>query len=163
MVNSLDCYKKWGNPLNVANEGKYMVLWKVPKYIRKSIPTIPQRIYCNYEMMVILECAFLNIIDNGLEKEVKTWDGCFNVRPVRGYEKRFEKLLKEGNIETAMTLLSLHAWGCAIDINAAWNGLGKEPSMNKELVKCFTDAGFDWGGNFKRKDGMHFQPDYLSK
>jgi len=29
--------------------------------------------------------------------------------------------------------------------------------MSKELVSCFTDAGFDWGGTWERKDGMHFQ------
>jgi hypothetical protein len=53
--------------------------------------------------------------------------------------------------------MSLHSWGIAIDVNAAWNGLGKEPTLTPEFVKCFTDAGFDWGGTWKRKDGMHFQ------
>ena len=28
--------------------------------------------------------------------------------------------------------------------------------MDKNLVKCFTDAGFGWGGNYSRPDGMHF-------
>ena len=29
--------------------------------------------------------------------------------------------------------------------------------MSPQLVKCFTDANFDWGGNWKTPDGMHFQ------
>jgi hypothetical protein len=84
--------------------------------------------------------AFSNIIDRGLIDELKTWDGCFNVRKKRGLKS-----------------MSLHSWGIAIDINATWNGLGKEPTMSNRLVKCFTDCGFEWGGTWTRKDGMHFQ------
>jgi hypothetical protein len=53
--------------------------------------------------------------------------------------------------------MSLHSWGIAVDVNAFSNGLGKEPTLSAGFVKCFTDAGFDWGGVWKRKDGMHFQ------
>ena len=141
MVTSKDCFKRFGNP-EQENE---LVLWRVSKYIPKSIPTIPSKIYCNKQMIVPLEVAFLNIIDRGLEDELKTWDGCFNVRRKRGCKS-----------------WSLHSWAIAIDINAAWNGLDKIPQMSKELVQCFTDAGFDWGGNWKRKDGMHFQLAYLT-
>lgn len=121
-----------------------MVVWDVPKYIWENIPAIPRRIYCNREMIVPLEVAFLNIIDRRLSHLVKTWDGCFNIRRMRGYRS-----------------WSLHSWGIAIDINAAWNGLGKEPQMPMELVQCFFDADFEWGGFWKRKDGMHFQLSYL--
>ena len=84
---------------------------------------------------------FSNLIERCYVNELKTWDGCFNVRKKRGLKS-----------------LSLHSWAIAIDVNAAWNGLGKEPTLSKGFVKCFTDAGFDWGGNWKnRLDGMHFQ------
>jgi hypothetical protein len=144
MVTSKQCLDKFGDPTISSNEGKYMTLWIVPKYIRDNIPVIPAKIYCNKQMIFPLEVAFYNIINEDLENEVKTWDGCFNIRKKRG-----------------LSSLSLHSWGLAIDINAAWNGLGKKPTMSKELVKCFTDAGFDWGGFWQRKDGMHFQLSYL--
>jgi hypothetical protein len=53
--------------------------------------------------------------------------------------------------------MSLHSWGIAIDVTAFENGLGKEPKLSSGFVKCFTDAGFEWGGTWKRKDGMHFE------
>lgn len=138
MVTSNQCLKKWGDPAIVENELKYMTVWDVPNHL--EIGVIPKKLYCNKLMVDPLIKAFTNILDRNLIKELKTWDGCFNVRRKRGLKS-----------------LSLHSWGIAIDINAAWNGLGKEPTISEELVKCFTDAGFDWGGTWNRKDGMHFQ------
>lgn len=154
MVTSSDCFKKYGIPYddvsttvneNTKFEGSWMMLWDVPQDINLAIPAIPNRIYCNKDLAPMLERAFRNVIDRGLTDEIKTWDGCFNIRNKRG-----------------LSTLSIHSWALAIDINAAWNGLGKEPTMSKELVKCFTDAGFEWGGLWKRKDGMHFQPAKLN-
>ncbi|WP_167597688.1 M15 family metallopeptidase [Leeuwenhoekiella sp. ZYFB001] len=139
MVGSTDCIHKYGEP-TPSMERKWLTLWDVPDAINRELPVIPNKIYCNRDLIAPLENAFWNIISNCLQDEVKTWDGCFNVRLVRGGKT-----------------WSLHSWAIAIDINAAWNGLGKEPQMSKELVKCFTDAGFDWGGTWTRKDGMHFQ------
>jgi hypothetical protein len=138
MVTSSQCLKKWGDPAVVENELKYMTVWDVPTHLELGV--IPKKLYCNKAIINPLIVAFTNIIERDLIKELKTWDGCFNVRRKRGLKS-----------------LSLHSWGIAMDINAAWNGLGKEPTMSKELVKCFTDAGFDWGGEWSRKDGMHFQ------
>lgn len=138
MVTSAQCLKKWGDPAVTANELKYMTLWDVPSNL--EIGVIPKRLYCNKLMVGPLTQAFTNLIDRGLVDELKTWDGCFNVRRKRGLKS-----------------LSLHSWGIAIDVNAAWNGLGKTPVLSAGFVKCFTDAGFDWGGIWKRKDGMHFQ------
>jgi hypothetical protein len=133
-----DCFKKFGNPSDRKNEGEYMVLWNVPTEL--EIGVIPKRLYCNHLMVVPLEKAFGALIRSGMVKELKTWDGCFNIRFQRGALAQ-----------------SLHSWGLAIDVNAAWNGLGKKPVLSKEFVKCFTDNGFDWGGAWGRPDGMHFQ------
>jgi len=115
-----------------------MVVWMVPSELRFN--ALPKKIYCNKRMVPLLSKAFENVRKRGLEDQVKTWDGAFNIRKKRGGSSS-----------------SLHSWGLAIDINAAWNGFGKTPTMSKELVACFTDAGMDWGGTWATADGMHFQ------
>jgi hypothetical protein len=134
MVTSAQCLKKYGDPDKESN----MTLWDVPTEL--EIGVIPKRIYCNKDMVAPLTNAFQNLIDTGKVNELKTWDGCFNKRKKRG-----------------LSSMSLHSWGIAVDVNAAWNGLNMTPKLSAEFVKCFTDAGFDWGGTWKRKDGMHFQ------
>jgi len=134
MITSADCLKKYGQPELEKN----MVLWDVPTELELGV--IPKRLYCNKDLIKPLEQAFKNVIARGLVAQIKTFDGCFNIRKKRG-----------------ATTQSLHSWGIAIDINAAWNGFGKQPTMSKELVKCFTDAGFEWGGTWSKPDGMHFQ------
>ena len=136
MITSRQCYLKWGDP--AQNEAKFMVVWDVPAELEHG--AIPKKVYCNKAMVEPLTQAFRNINTRGLAQQVKTWDGCFNIRNKRG-----------------AVSMSLHSWGVAIDINAAWNGFGKAPTMSPELVKCFTDAGFDWGGTWSKPDGMHFQ------
>ena len=79
------------------------------------------------------------IVNRQLQNQLFTFDGCYNIRPVRG-----------GN------QMSAHSWGLAIDINASSNRLGMPPTMSQDLVKCFEEVGFDWGGKFHRMDGMHF-------
>lgn len=136
MITSKQAYAILGDPS--ANEAKFMTLWDVPNNLR--IDALPKRIYCNKLLVQPLWKALLAVSENGLQGQIKTWDGCFNIRKKRG-----------------ASTSSLHSWGLAIDINAAWNGFGKTPTMSKELVKCFTDNGFDWGGTWSKKDGMHFQ------
>jgi hypothetical protein len=134
MLTSQQCLKKYGNP----ESEKHMILWDVPANLEVGV--IPKRLYCNRDLVAPLTKAFELIISRNLASQLKTWDGCFNIRKKRG-----------------ATSSSLHSWGVAIDINAAWNGFGKKPTMSKELVQCFLDAGFDWGGYWKKPDGMHFQ------
>ena len=115
-----------------------MTLWDVPSYLEVGV--IPKRLYCNKDLVDPLALALSNVISQGLVQQIRTWDGCFNIRKKRGAGSP-----------------SLHSWGIAIDINAAWNGFGKTPTMSPALVECFTDAGFEWGGYWHHPDGMHFQ------
>jgi hypothetical protein len=138
MVTSKQCFDKWGDPLTTHDEGLYMVMWDVPANL--EIGVIPKKLYCNKSMIAPLTKAFTNLIKTGFVRELKTWDGCFNIRKKRG-----------------LTSHSLHSWGIAIDVNAFENGLNQTPKLSAGFVKCFTDAGFDWGGIWARRDGMHFQ------
>ncbi len=134
MVTSQLAQLKYGNPELEA----HMILWDVPTEL--EIGVIPKKLYCNKDMVIPLSKAFKNLIDRKLINELKTFDGCFNIRKKRG-----------------LNTPSLHSWGIAIDVNASWNQLNQKPTLTPEFIKCFTDAGFDWGGNWTRSDGMHFQ------
>jgi hypothetical protein len=136
MVTSQQCQTKYGTP--ETNEAKFMVLFDVPSQL--EIGVIPKRIYCNKDMVSPLTKAFILLIARDLVKELRTWDGCFNIRKKRGASSS-----------------SLHSWGIAVDLNAAWNGFGKATTLSSEFVQCFKEAGFDWGGDWTTKDGMHFQ------
>lgn len=134
MITSKQCLARYGDPVLE----KSLVLWDVPAEL--EIGVIPKRIYCNKDLVKPLTQAFNNLIDRNLVDQLKTWDGCFNIRKKRG-----------------AVSASLHSWAIAIDVNAAWNGFNKTPTMSKEFVACFKDAGFDWGGDWTSQDGMHFQ------
>lgn len=135
MVTSQQALKKYGTP---SPSNPNLVLWDVPAEL--EIGVIPKRIYCNKDMVAPLTAAFKALIATGCVTELKTWDGCFNIRKKRG-----------------LSSMSLHSWAIAIDVNAFENGLGQTPKLSKLFVSCFTNNGFDWGGTWTRKDGMHFQ------
>ena len=134
MVTSQQALKKYGDP----TLEKSLVVWDVPTNL--EIGVIPKKLYCNKDIIAPLTQAFTNLISTGKVSELKTFDGCFNIRKKRG-----------------LSSMSLHSWGIAIDVNAAWNQLNMVPTLTPGFVKCFTDAGFEWGGTWTRKDGMHFQ------
>jgi hypothetical protein len=99
-----------------------------------------KKIYMNRDIKLPLLNALFDIQKKGLKNELKTFDGCFCIRSKRG-----------------LTELSMHSWGLAIDINASTNKLGTIGDMNKDIVEIFKKYGFSWGGDWKRKDPMHFE------
>jgi len=150
MVTSKDCLSKYGDPNLIETQNKYFEIWVVSENFLKAFSHVrfsavgtigfPKKIFINKDFRPLLEKSLQNVIDRGLERELKTWDGVFIIRQKRG-----------------LTSLSLHSWAVAVDINAFENQLNKEPKLSKEFVRCFTDCGLEWGGTWARKDGMHFQ------
>lgn len=127
------------------NESKWCSMLQISPYISRSwinsaTQTPTTKIYCNKDIQDPLVSALVMIKANGLLGELKTFDGCFSIRSIRG---------EPG-------LLSAHGYGIAIDINAAANPLGGPSTLSPELVKCFTLNRFTWGGTFSRCDPMHF-------
>ncbi len=151
MVTSAQLLKQYGDPQvnTLAWERKNMTLYDVPISIEKFNPAIPNRIYCNRDFAPVLNAWLNALADTGLIHEIKTWDGCFNIRRKRG-----------------LYSLSLHAFGMAVDINASHNPLGLTsvqaiakgliPFSEKfiELSRKYMDCGADWK---IRPDLMHFQ------
>ena len=150
MVTSAQCIKKYGDPNLLETQNKHFELWIVDNDIREAFKHVrfsalgtigfPKKIFLNKDFQPALEKALRNLMTRGLTKELKTWDGVFMIRTKR-----------------ALTSLSLHSWAIAVDVNQAENQLNQTPKLTPGFVKCFTDAGFDWGGTWTRKDGMHFQ------
>lgn len=154
-MNQAQLIKKFGNPMTdkAKFERKWMTLVDLEAYDRIIVP-LPSRIYCNKLMVQPLLSVFEKLLTTDLYTEIKTWDGLYNVRYMRG----------------SKTQLSRHTWGLAIDMNAAWNPLVKTNThdhyeMRRKFVKwsekflqVWRDHGFECGADWKgRIDGMHFE------
>ena len=151
MVTSQDCINRFGTPINEQSlwEMRNMVLYALNPTIHLANGVIPSKIYCNKVFGKSIEAWLLALKDADVLKEIKTWDGCFNVRMKRGLRS-----------------LSLHSFGCAVDINASHNPLGltREDCIRRGLTpfsakfietsRPFMECGADWK---TRPDGMHFQ------
>ena len=89
-----------------ANQSKWIVMLPIPKdmfpnwkVLNLNIPV--HAIACNQDIYGPLWAALQAVKRFGLEKELKTFDGCFNIRAVRGSD-----------------LMSTHAYGFAF---AKWS------------------------------------------
>jgi hypothetical protein len=150
MVTSQQALKKYGDPNLTTTQSKHFELWIVEDEIRQAFNHVrfsalgtigfPKKIFINKDFKPVLKQALQNLIDRGFNTELKTWDGVFIIRTKRG-----------------LNSLSLHSFAIAVDVNASENQLHQTPKLSAGFVKCFTDAGCDWGGTWTRKDGMHFQ------
>lgn len=151
MMTREECIEKYG-AIDLQSgywekKSEWLTLLEVPPYFKHWYVGGTQHaiahIACNKDIKEPLLNALQAINSKGLNSHLWTFDGCFNIRFSRGTD-----------------LISAHAWGLAVDLNAAQNPLhatsGGFYNM-PQVVQCFKDQGFVWGGNFHgRTDPMHF-------
>jgi len=127
-----------------------------PEWLRKNLTTVevPQ---------IKRKVQFHRLAANDLLKLFAAWEDAGLLPLVLRFNGGFASRFKRGTSDTSAKGLSNHAWGTAIDVNAKWNPLGKEPAALGQpgcvlpLVPVAERLGWAWGGYFSRKDGMHFE------
>lgn len=130
-----------------AFENEFMKMWQAEVWsdkFNKEWPLSFKRIYCNKDLLPILDRTFVVLEAMELIQELKTFDGCWNVRKIRGRE----------NDPDAW---SIHSFGVAIDFNASLNPLGGPCAFSDKFLQIMAAIGWTCGASFHRKDGMHFQ------
>jgi hypothetical protein len=158
MNTQLQLVNKFGNPMidseRVAFEKNHMITIDLMAYDRTIFP-LPSKLYINKLMREPLIRVFNTLVSTKLYTEIKTFDGCFNVRYQRGSKTR----------------ISRHSWGLALDFNAAWNPLvkvtnppgrsvlyAKHVTWSSQFLQVWRNEGFVCGADWKSSiDGMHFE------
>lgn len=134
---------KYGPP-DHAHIVKYCSVWNV----QADFQWFPAHSFLvNNDFKKVLEDAFRALEAAGLYTEIKTFDGCYNDRTVRGSSST-----------------SLHAWAAAIDFNAKTNGMVVNPtgvqrkgSWSDAFISIMKESGLFFGGDFiHRADPMHW-------
>lgn len=128
---------KYGSP-DAIYQAKYCAMWDV----QKEFTWFPaKRMFINNDFKAKLQEAFTTLQAAGVHTEIKTFDGCYNDRSVRGRDSK-----------------SLHAWGMAIDLNASVEKLSQSDThWSEKFISIMEAAGIYWGGRWiSRKDPMHW-------
>jgi hypothetical protein len=118
-----------------------------PAFVRRHIVTrsvpILGSVTCHRAMIGPLRAALGELARRGLARVVNPGDyaGCYAPRRIQPRGQ-----------------LSLHAWGVAIDLNAAANPFMGRSRQDPRLVRTMERHGFTWGGDWPtRPDPMHFE------
>src|SRR5205085_4528736 len=139
--------EKFGLP-NDNYFNTHCILWEAAKdhpWLSKVINTATgkgvTKIYINRDFKDKLSKAFRELEKDCLHKEIRTFDGCFNERSVRG-----------------SSTTSLHAWAMAVDLNSEIEQLGESRTYwSEDFLYVMKEIGLFWGGDWvTRKDSMHF-------
>jgi hypothetical protein len=144
---------KFGNIFDYINyDGTIKPGWEIDQMGLVGIPfSIPlafcpslevDKIYCHKKLISTFTRVFQAIHENHLQKYIRSFGGCYT------YRNKYTQ-----------TQLSAHSWGIAIDLNPETNMPCSRGDMNPEIVRIFRSYGFEWGGDWKRRNRnpMHFQ------
>lgn len=115
--------------------------WVEANLVAASVPILG-RVRCHRAMVPALAAALGELEAAGLGSLVDPADyaGCFSPR-----------LIAPGGD------VSRHAWGLAVDLNAAANPYGSHAAQDPRLVAIMERHGFGYGGRWPTPDPMHFE------
>lgn len=133
----LELAHTWGDPYHDANYEVFHIV-RIPLAVAGGAVKM---VACHKGIAARLGALFAGLHAGGHQSLIRTYDGAFNIRPIRGSQTP-----------------SLHSWGLAIDLNAEAFPLGSTERQDAILLRGFAAQGFFYGGNFQhRKDPMHWQ------
>lgn len=148
-----NCDSFYGNPRGIGgghvNEAWYsqnIVIVKLPFEMRMGtdpITRISIHKKCAASVLRVFTSVAPMLCTAAFKIPDYNYDGSFNYRVMRGGRS-----------------LSMHAYGCAIDLDAEHNPMGKKTVRFKDTsiwVKAFEAEGWVWGGRWSSPDAMHFQ------
>jgi hypothetical protein len=134
-------FGEWsGRPLTEESGIEVDPTWVQDHIVTVTIPVLG-RVACNERLLPQLRNAMKDLVSQGLESTVHSFDGCFVAR--------FDPSSLSGAV-------SLNAWGAAIDVNADTNRTGSPPVQDPGLVSAMETWGFAWGGELIVPNGMQF-------
>jgi hypothetical protein len=131
-------YTRYGDPREQGWANKWITRWNV----RERFPWFPVLDFeIHKHFKAHLENALTELVLYDLFTEIKTFDGCYHLR----------------NAKSDNALMSLHAWGAAIDLNAADNPRGCLGKWSDRFLEIMSNNGIFCGQAWEgRKDPMHF-------
>jgi hypothetical protein len=131
-------YTRYGDPREIGWDTKWITEW----HVHQKFPWFPvSNILVHKHFWPMLEKAFGSLEKAGLHTQIRTFNGCFEIRKIRG----------------SKSVLSVHSWGAAIDLNARLNPLGSFGTWDKKFLDIMTKQDIICGQNWDcRKDPMHF-------
>jgi D-alanyl-D-alanine carboxypeptidase len=128
-----------------AFEKKWMGLVELPPDVRAAIPFLPKNLYTNCLIAFPLVDTLRALIAACVHTELKSYDGCFNVRVIRG-------------TENSTKILSRHAVGLAVDFNADDMPRLSRSKWSKKFLSIWRENGWTCGADWKHAiDPMHFE------
>ena len=114
--------------------------WTAENIVQTRVPVLGL-VRCHRKIIPQLGGAMSDLEKAGIANLVASYDGCYSPRMT---------VSDDG-------VISRHAFGAAIDINASTNRYGAPPSQDQRLVEVMERWGFTWGGRWTVPDGMHFE------
>lgn len=143
MIAQQQLLAKYGPP-----DHDYVQKWCVVWYVQSEYPWFPAHSFLvNKDFRAKLRQAFSQLQTKGLHTEIRTFDGCYNDRNVRGSDTT-----------------SLHSWAVACDLNAEDNPMteSEDPTLrhgkwSPAFIQTMKETGLFFGGDFHhRADPMHW-------